>query len=69
MKKMHRYGVVAGCIAWFIFCVFQSGEASCVRLGRCDRGDLIVFCVVGIGMMAPAYVVALLVSTYFDDHD
>lgn len=69
MKDISPIGFVAGLIAWCVFVVIASGDASCVRNGGCDQGNLLLFSVISMGLIAPSWIVALVVSTFFPNND
>lgn len=55
-------GIIAGIIAWFGFCIYQANQGACLRNSSCDADDLVMFGVIAVGMIAPAAIVALVVS-------
>ena len=69
MKDINRIGLFVGVIAWFVIIFFSSTQVSCQKFHRCGAGDLILFGIISVGMIAPASVVALVVSIFFENKD
>ena len=65
MKDISPIGFFAGLIAWFVFVIISSGDMACVRNGGCDQGNLLLFSVISTGLIAPSWIVALVVSIFF----
>lgn len=65
MKKITGAGWIAGIIVWIIIMIFSSTQVECLKFHTCGAGDMILFAVCGIGFIAPAWIVATLVSEIF----
>jgi hypothetical protein len=65
MKKITGAGWIAGIIAWIIIMIYSSTQVECLKFHTCGAGDMILFAVCGIGFIAPAWIVATLVSEIF----
>ena len=63
--EVNGVGLTAGVIAWFGFVIYGNSQTSCIRLSYewgCKGDDLLLGQIIGIGMLAPAWFVAFLVS-------
>lgn len=69
MGKITGLGWVAGAIAWLGIMIYASTQAACMRFQTCDGGDLVLFAVIGLGMLAPAWFVASVFSLFSNDGD
>ena len=65
MKDINRIGFIVGVIAWFVIIIFTSTQISCQKFQSCGAGDLILFGIISVGMIAPASIVSLVVSIIF----
>ncbi len=65
--EVGKKGFIAGLVAWFIILIWGINEYPCVSYPSCGRGDLLLHSIVSIGTIAPAYLVAISVSIFFDD--
>jgi hypothetical protein len=68
MKEKFRFiGFILGVIAWFIIEYFVMTENNCTKSNSCGGGDLLLFGILSIGNLAPAYVVMSISSIIFPD--
>lgn len=67
MRPISASGYIVGAIAWLAFAVLVAFESNCAEFGECDRIDLIMNSVISLGMLWPAWVLALIVSPDFPD--
>ena len=65
MKKITGCGLVAGTIVWLVIMWYATTRYDCLKTNSCDGGDLLLSAVIGIGMLAPSWIVASLVSSIF----
>ena len=69
MKDINRIGFIVGVIAWFTIIFFSSTQINCQKFQSCGSGDLILFGIISVGMIAPASIVALVVSIFFGNKE
>jgi len=61
--KINGKGFVAGLISWIVICYFTIQSGSCMKYGNsCGGFEMLILMIVGIGFLAPAYVIATIVS-------
>lgn len=65
MKKITGIGLVAGIIVWLIIMWYATTQSKCLSTNSCKSDDLILFAIIGVGMLAPAWLAAFFVSTVF----
>jgi hypothetical protein len=65
-KDLNKGGVITGIIAWFVLINVLSSAISCAETSSCDGGDLILFSVLAVGMVAPAWICAVIASIFFN---
>jgi len=65
VNKINPFGFITGIIAWFLIMWYSSTQGECLQTKSCDGGDMIMFAVIGIGMLAPAWIIANIVSIIF----
>ncbi len=65
MAEINRKGFIAGGIAWLVLVGFLPTAADCAKHANCDAGDLFLHSIVTMGMLAPAWLVAVLTSELF----
>jgi hypothetical protein len=64
--KISQSGIVIGVIAWFFSIFIAISSMACLKYGHsCDGFDLFLFAIISVGMLAPAYVAALIFSAVF----
>lgn len=63
MGDINVKGIVAGAITWLVILFFLCNDAS---IGR-GNDDQMLFGIICVGMLVPAWVVALVVSSMFPD--
>jgi len=66
MNNITGKGWIAGIIAWILIMWYASTQSACLRTNSCDGGDLLLFAIIGIGMLVPSGFVAILVSGICD---
>lgn len=66
MKKITGAGWIAGLITWIIIMIAFTTQTECLQFNSCGAGDMILFAVCGIGFLAPAWIVASVVSAIFE---
>jgi hypothetical protein len=64
MGKITGLGCVAGAIAWLGIMFYASTQVSCMQFQTCSGGDLVLFAIIGMGMLAPAWIVASIFSLF-----
>ena len=64
-ESIGKKGYYAWAITWLILTGYNSTQASCVNSHTCGAGDLFLFAITEIGLLAPGWVVAILVSIFF----
>lgn len=57
-------GVVAGVIAWLVIMFYASTQVACMTFRNCGQGDLVLFAIIGLGMLVPAWYFAKIVSFF-----
>jgi hypothetical protein len=62
-----KRGFFASVVAWFLLLVFTVFQSSCAQVSACGGFDLLIFGVVAVGLIAPAYFFGLFISTTFPD--
>lgn len=62
MSKLNVKGLLAGVVVWIAIMGYAVTQFACLKLNQCGGGDIFIAAVLGIGMIAPGYLVALLVS-------
>lgn len=62
MKAFTRTGLIAGVATWLVLSVFAITQMSCIAASNCGVGHLIGLKAIVLGLILPAYVVALWVS-------
>ena len=63
MEEINGKGMFAGIVAWLLIVVIASYQADCLRYNDCGRNDLILYAIISVGMLAPAWLVAVMVSS------
>jgi len=66
MKNINMGGIVIGGIAWLSIIWYASTQISCLQTRTCSGDDLIIFAAIGVGMLGPAWLVALISSSMFN---
>ena len=55
-------GIFCGFVTWILLMFAMSSSSACIDSNSCDGGDLILAAMIGVGMLGPAWIVALLAS-------
>jgi len=68
IKKMRnaitKSGLIIGAIVWLICIILAINKMACLKHGSiCGGFDMLLFGFIAIGMLAPAYVAALIFSS------
>ena len=66
MDNITGKGWIAGIITWVTIMWYQSKQGACLRTHSCDGGDLFLFAIIGIVMLGPSWLVAMLVSNIWN---
>lgn len=66
MKDISGKGYIAGFITWIVIMIFTVTQASCLKTESCGGIDLLLFAIIGLGMLGPAWLVANFVSSELD---
>jgi hypothetical protein len=66
MNEINGKGFAVGAIVWFALIFYAAQQGECVRYGSCGSEDLIIFSVISMGLLAPAYILARLTSDIFE---
>lgn len=62
-NEINGKGFVAGLISWLLICYFAIQSASCMKFGKtCGGFEMLILMILGIGFLAPAYLIATIVS-------
>lgn len=62
MSKIDGKGMIAGIIAWLALIAMMSAGMACIDTRSCGSEDFLMYGLIGIGLMAPSYFVAAVVS-------
>lgn len=62
MSKIDGKGMIAGIIAWLVLMAMMSAGMACIDTRSCGSEDFLMYGLIGIGLMAPSYFVAAVVS-------
>jgi hypothetical protein len=64
-KNITKTGLLGGLVAWFVFALLVISQTSCINIGSvCGGFDLLLVMLLGVGMLAPSYIVALVISIF-----
>ena len=63
LPPINTVGLISGIIAWILIMWYATTQSECLRMDSCGAGSLILFAIIGLGMLAPAWLVALFVTT------
>jgi len=66
MNNINGGGIVAGIITWLCIMWYATTQSYCLRTDTCGSGDMFLFAIIGVGMLVPAWLVAMLVSPLFE---
>jgi hypothetical protein len=64
MGKINTFGLIAGTIAWILIMWYASTQSACLKTNSCDGEDMVLFAIIGIGMLAPSWIVASIASMF-----
>jgi len=62
VSKIDGRGMIAGIIAWLVLMAMISAGMACVDSRSCGSEDFFMYGLNGIGMLAPSYFVAAIMS-------
>lgn len=62
MSKIDERGVIAGTILWLALMAMMSTVMSCLETRSCGSEDFVMYALIGVGMLAPSYFVAAILS-------
>ncbi len=62
MPTIDGKGMIAGIVAWFALMAMMSAGIACVDSRSCGSEDFFLYGLNGIGMLAPSYFVAAILS-------
>jgi len=62
VAKIDERGVIAGGIVWLALMAMMSAAMSCIETQSCGSEDFFMYALIGIGMLAPSYFVAAILS-------
>ena len=65
MKKINTFGLICGAIVWLCIMFYASTQITCMKTNSCGGDDMLSFALIGIGMLGPAYITALISSMVF----
>ncbi len=65
IKDINGVGIIVGAITWIGLVWWMANEIECSRFNSCDGGDMVSISVISLGMLVPAWVVTILVSSMF----
>jgi hypothetical protein len=66
MPKLNGKGLIAGIVVWVGIMIYTINQTACLKTNTCDGDDLFLTAVLAIGMLAPAWIVAIVVSGMFE---
>jgi hypothetical protein len=66
MKEVTGIGFISGLFVWLVVTWATAQDAACLPYS-CEASDLVLFAVIGIGFLAPAWLVAALTSLLLND--
>lgn len=55
-------GICAAAAAWVVVMFFVASDSACLGTNSCGPDDFVLFAFIGLGMLVPAGIVALVVS-------
>ncbi len=64
MGNLTGAGFFWGAVTWFICIGLLANSAACVNRSSCDGGDIMLISVIAVGFLAPAYIVAGIISEF-----
>lgn len=67
MKIKNTKGFIAGFIAWIIFLLWGLSDSACLKSGVCGGWDLLLWSMISVGMLGPAWIIACMASEFFED--
>lgn len=67
MHPVNGKGFLAGAVAWLTYIFVASYRASCAEFKDCGAGDLMLYSLIAVGMLMPAWLLASFVSSIFPD--
>jgi hypothetical protein len=53
---------VAAC-SWIVCLIFATTQVACLKVNSCGGGDMFLFGIIAVGMLAPAWVTMLIFSS------
>lgn len=56
---MTKKGMLAAVVTWIVLMLFGLSRSTCAKRSFCDGGDLLLFGVIAIGALVPAYFIGL----------
>lgn len=65
MEKLSGKGGLVAALLWFCLQAWAASSADCAKYKQCGAGDLVIYGMIAIGMMAPAYFITLLLGAPF----
>ncbi len=60
--QITKAGVVSGAVFWLLVMFFVAADSSCVDTESCGPSDLVLFAIIGLGMLVPSAIAAFIVS-------
>jgi hypothetical protein len=66
--ELNTIGIVLGFIAWLSLMIITAGDSECARNQRCGADDLVLSAIIGIGMLVPSWLLALVISNLLKKH-
>jgi hypothetical protein len=66
MKDLNWAGLIVGVIAWFVIMWYATSQSACLKFNTCKSDDMFIFAIIGVGMLAPAWIAALFGSAFFN---
>lgn len=62
MEKLNKNGYIAGVLVWILAVMFASTRMDCLNYRSCDAVDMFMFGFISISLIAPGWIVAIVVS-------
>jgi len=62
VSRIDERGAIAGALVWLALMAMMATLMSCVEARSCGSEDFFMYALIGVGMVAPSYFVAALLS-------
>lgn len=65
MNKFTSLDFAVGVCAWICCMFIQINSSECLKFHTCGAGDMFLFGIISVGMLAPAWMAMLIFSSIF----